>query len=73
MSQCDAVIELKINIGHNDVYIKIQWFCSIYVIQIVRLKSEFGPFHRIWLIPIDFSNLTEFSDHPTTNFMIKWT
>ena len=27
--------------------------------------------HRIWLIPIRFSNLTEFSDHLKTHFMKK--
>ena len=27
MSQCDTTFDLKINVGHSDLYFMVQWFC----------------------------------------------
>ena len=30
MSQYDPMFDLKINVGHCDLYFMVQWFCLIY-------------------------------------------
>ena len=44
MSQCDAIFDLKIEIGLHDLYFMVQWFCLIYVENCMYLMDEHQTF-----------------------------
>ena len=39
MSQCNTTFDLKINLGHSDLYLTVQWFLFFYFLLCPEKKN----------------------------------